>query len=153
MWSLTLHNMKEGIQGSEGFAYVKMNTFHDFRQPSGHWPRSDSRCVRFDCMFTNVDYVLLKTKTRIRPVHAHHLCRALFFNPFIDPCWMEQNQNKRALPSPKALKDSLKYRFFLPFRKPGNRNLAFIPRRNNTSTTLVIRCRLPDTVGFFQILL
>lgn len=36
-------------------------------------------------MFTNVDYVLLKTKTRIRPVHAHHLCRALFFQSFHRP--------------------------------------------------------------------
>lgn len=77
---------------------------------------------------------LLKTKTRIRSVHAHHLCQCPFFSILSSTLaeW-DENQNKRALPPPKAAKHSLKYILKVLFRKPGNRNLTFIPRGNNTT--------------------
>lgn len=101
---------------------------------SGIDRETESECARFDCMFTNVDYALIENEdadtTRARPPPLS--VPFLFFQSFHRP--PDENQNKRALPPPKAAKHSLKYILkYILFREPGNRNLTFIPRGNNTT--------------------
>lgn len=68
----------------------------------GHWPR-ESGCARFDCMFTNVDYVLIENEdadtTRARPPP---LSVPFLFNPFIDPCWMGRKPEQKGIASAKG---------------------------------------------------
>lgn len=102
---LLVVEIKRSGRGSDGFRV--MNTFHDFRALTAR--RNQNALVSIACLRMLITF-LLKTKTRIRPVHAHHLCQCPFFSILSSTLaeW-DENQNKRALPPPKAAKHSLKY--------------------------------------------
>lgn len=86
-------------RGGDGFRV--MNTFHDFRALTAR--RNQNALVSIACLRMLIT-LLLKTKTRIRPVHAHHLCQCPFFsfNPFIDPRWMGRKPEQKGIASAKG---------------------------------------------------
>lgn len=133
--SENFYNRRQRFRRFQNIGYIKVGTTHDFQSAGGIGRKvNPDVSVLIACL-----RMLITSYWKGR--RGYNPCTPTtfvspFFNPFIDPCWMERNQNKGVLPSPKALKDSLKYRLFLPYRMPGNRNSTFIPRRNNTGVPL-----------------
>lgn len=103
----------------------------------GHWPRDGIRMRSFrlhvyECWLRSY----WKRRRGYDPCTPTTFVSALSFLSILSstPAEWDENQNKRALPPPKAAKHSLKYILkYILFREPGNRNLTFIPRGNNTT--------------------